>query len=63
MPPRVGQQFQVQEEDRAFVVTVAEVSDEKIKTSAGSSGSFANPIWTAQYAPPRTFGLNAGYNF
>jgi len=42
---------------------VRNVSDEKIKTSAGSSGSFANPIWTAQYAPPRTFGLNAGYNF
>jgi len=42
---------------------VRNVSDEKIKTSAGSSGSFANPIWTAQYAAPRTFGLNAGYNF
>ena len=34
VPPRVGQQFQVQEEDRAFVVTVAEVSDEKIKLDA-----------------------------
>ncbi|UXH78081.1 TonB-dependent receptor [Roseateles amylovorans] len=43
---------------------VRNVSDEKIKTSAGSSGSYANnPIWSAQYAPPRTFGVNAGYNF
>ncbi|MET0209754.1 MAG: TonB-dependent receptor, partial [Burkholderiaceae bacterium] len=44
-------------------VFVRNVSDEKIKTSAGSAGSFANPIWVAQYAPPRTFGINAGYNF
>ncbi len=43
---------------------VRNVSDEKIKTSAGSSGSYANnPIWSAQYAPPRTVGVNAGYNF
>ncbi|SEL79427.1 iron complex outermembrane recepter protein [Roseateles sp. YR242] len=44
-------------------VFVRNVSDEKIKTSAGSAGTFANPIWVAQYAAPRTFGLNAGYNF
>ncbi|MBB3195919.1 TonB-dependent receptor [Roseateles terrae] len=42
---------------------VRNVGDEKIKTSAGSSGSYASAIWTAQYAAPRTFGLNAGYNF
>jgi len=42
---------------------VRNVSDAKVKTSAGSAGSFANPIWTAQYIAPRTVGLNAGYNF
>lgn len=44
-------------------VFVRNVSDAKVKTSAGSAGSWANPIWTAQYMPPRTFGVNAGYNF
>ena len=44
-------------------VFVRNVSDEKIKTSAGSSVSFANPIWTAQYQAPRSFGINAGYSF
>lgn len=42
---------------------VRNVSDEKIKTSAGSAGTYPNAIWTAQYAPPRTIGVNAGYNF
>lgn len=42
---------------------VRNVSDEKIKTSAGSAGTYPNAIWTAQYSAPRTFGLNAGYNF
>jgi len=42
---------------------VRNVSDAKVKTSAGSAGSFASPIWTAQYMAPRTFGINAGYNF
>ncbi|HEY1090385.1 MAG TPA: TonB-dependent receptor, partial [Burkholderiaceae bacterium] len=42
---------------------VRNVSDAKIKSSAGSSGAYATAIWTAQYLPPRTFGVNAGYNF
>lgn len=42
---------------------VRNLTDEKVKTSAGSAGSYANPIWTAQYMAPRTFALNAGYNF
>lgn len=44
-------------------VFVRNVSDERVKTSAGSAGSYENPIWTAQYMAPRTFGINAGYNF
>ncbi|MBT9500865.1 MAG: TonB-dependent receptor [Burkholderiaceae bacterium] len=42
---------------------VRNLSDARVKTSAGSAGSFANPIWTAQYIAPRTFAINAGYNF
>lgn len=42
---------------------VRNVADKKVKTSAGSAGTYANPLWVAQYAPPRTFGINAGYNF
>jgi len=42
---------------------VRNAGDEKIKTGAGSAGTFAAPIWTAQYAAPRTYGINAGYNF
>lgn len=34
VPPRVGQQFQIQEEDRAFVVTVREISDDTIRLDA-----------------------------
>jgi peptidylprolyl isomerase len=32
--PRVGQQFEVQEEDRSIVVTVREVSDDRVKLDA-----------------------------
>jgi len=46
-----------------FDAFVRNVSDAKVKTSAGSAGSFASPIWTAQYIAPRTLGINAGYNF
>jgi len=42
---------------------VRNATDQKVKTSAGSSGSFANPIWTAQYQAPRSYQINAGYSF
>ncbi|MDI4632852.1 TonB-dependent receptor [Pelomonas sp. V22] len=42
---------------------IRNATDAKVKTSAGSAGSYANPVWTAQYLPPRTVGVNAGYNF
>jgi len=38
---------------------VRNVSDGKVKTSAGSNGT----IFTAQYMPPRTYGVNAGMEF
>lgn len=38
---------------------VRNVTDGKVKTSAGSNGT----IFTAQYLPPRTVGLNVGFDF
>ena len=39
---------------------VRNIADGKVKTSAGLDGS---GIWTSQYLPPRTWGVNPGVEF
>jgi iron complex outermembrane receptor protein len=42
---------------------VQNVENNNIKTSAGTYGAPANPVWLSNYQPPRTFGARFSVDF